>query len=402
MNGLKGKKILLAVTGSIAAYKSLILTRQIIKAGAEVRVIMTKASCSFVSPLSFATLSKNEVFTDVSSESSWNNHVELGLWADLMIIAPCTATTLAKLANGIADSMVVACYLSAKCPVFFAPAMDLDMWIHPSTTMNIEKLQSYGNHLITVGAGELASGLVGEGRMEEPEKIASILSNFIGGSKNDLKGKKVIITAGPTYEDLDPVRYIGNRSTGKMGVALAEVCAERGADVKLVLGPSKIVCSEELVEVTKVRSADQMLEAVVEDYKSADIVIFAAAVADYRPATRSEEKIKKKVGKMSIALERTPDIAATTGKMKSKSQFHVGFALETQNEEQNAKSKLERKNFDLIVLNSLRDAGAGFGHDTNKIKIFDSEGKFESFPLQSKKNTARDIIDAIVKRFIVE
>ncbi|MDA9773859.1 bifunctional phosphopantothenoylcysteine decarboxylase/phosphopantothenate--cysteine ligase CoaBC [Saprospiraceae bacterium] len=402
MNGLKGKKILLAVTGSIAAYKSLILTRQIIKAGAEVRVIMTKASCSFVSPLSFATLSKHEVFTDVSSESSWNNHVELGLWADLMIIAPCTATTLAKLANGIADSMVVACYLSAKCPVFFAPAMDLDMWIHPSTTMNIEKLQSYGNHLITVGAGELASGLVGEGRMEEPENIVSILSNFIGDLKNDLEGKRVLITAGPTYEDLDPVRYIGNRSTGKMGVALAEVCAERGAEVKLVLGPSKVVCSEQLVEVVKVRSADQMLQAVVDEYKSADIVIFAAAVADYRPVIRSEQKIKKKVGEMSIALERTPDIAATTGKMKSKNQFHVGFALETQNEEQNAKSKLKRKNFDMIVLNSLQDPGAGFGHDTNKIKIFDSDGNFESFPLQSKKNTARDIIDAIVKRFIVE
>lgn len=401
MNGLNGKKILLAVTGSIAAYKSVFLTRLLIKAGAEVRVIMTKASCGFVSPLTFATLSKHEVYTDVSSESSWNNHVELGFWADLMLIAPCTATTLAKLANGIADNMVVACYLSAKCPVFFAPAMDLDMWIHPSTKNNITKLISYGNQLITVGSGELASGLVGEGRMEEPEVIMSQLNDFFSSSTGELEGKTVIVTAGPTYEDLDPVRYIGNRSTGKMGIAIAEECVSRGAIVHLILGPSNQTYSERIHKVSRVRSAEEMKDAVVNSYASSDVCVFAAAVADYKPATQSDEKLKKKEGEMFVELSRTPDIAATVGKLKSADQIHVGFALETENEQSNALSKLERKNFDMIVLNSLKDKGAGFAHDTNKIKIFDSKGKTEEFPLQSKKKTAKDIIDTLVSRFIL-
>jgi len=401
MNGMRGKKILLAVTGSIAVYKSVFLTRQLIKAGAEVRVIMTKASSSFVTPLTFATLSKNDVYTDVSSENAWNNHVELGLWADLMLIAPCTATTLAKLANGIADNMVVACYLSAKCPVFIAPAMDLDMWIHPSTKANLSKLESFGNHLISVGNGELASGLVGEGRMEEPEAIVNILSKYLVTDNQLLKGKKVVITAGPTYEDLDPVRYIGNRSTGKMGVALAERCFELGADVTIVLGPNSLD-SVRNIDYIDVRNAEEMLLAVQEIHHEADICIFAAAVADYRPAVISKEKMKKKDGELHIELERTTDIAATVGKDKTDKQIHVGFALETQNEQANAKSKLERKNFDMIVLNSLNDKGAGFAFDTNKVRLFGENGKESSFPLQSKKKTAEDIIETMIQWFIVK
>ena len=402
MNGLRGKKILLAVTGSIAAYKSVFLTRQLIKKGAEVRVIMTKASSSFVAPLTFATLSNNDVFTDVSSESSWNNHVELGLWADAMLIAPCTATTLAKLANGIADNMVVACYLSAKCPVFFAPAMDLDMWIHPSTKANLKKLISFGNHLITVGSGELASGLIGEGRMEEPENIIDILEKFFETSQSShLKGKNVLITAGPTYEDLDPVRYIGNRSTGKMGIELAERCHELGAEVTIILGPSS-QRAKAVINCIHIRNADEMLKATQDLHSKSDICIFAAAVADYRPATFSGQKIKKKEGDMSIELERTPDIAGTLGKVKRDRQIHVGFALETEKESLNAKSKLERKNFDMIVLNSLNDKGAGFAFDTNKVRLFANTGQESEFPLQSKKKTAEDIIETMIQWFIVK
>ncbi len=399
MNGLSGKKVLLAVTGSIAAYKSVFLTRLLIKSGADVRVIMTKASCGFVSPLTFATLSKHEVFTDVSAESSWNNHVELGLWADAMIVAPCTATTLAKMANGIADNMVVACYLSAKCPVFIAPAMDLDMWKHPSTKKNLKLLQEYGNHIISVGSGELASGLIGEGRMEEPEEIVRRLDTF-WTSNQELKDKKVVITAGPTYEDLDPVRYIGNRSTGKMGIALAEECLSRGAHVHLILGPSNQSYSDRIQEVTRVRSAEEMKDAMISSHTDSDICIFAAAVADYKPAVQSDQKIKKKAGDMSLALARTIDIAATVGKVKKQNQLHIGFALETENEQSNAISKLKRKQFDLIVLNSLNDKGAGFAHDTNKIKIIDAAGDVRAFPLQSKKNTAKDIIDTVISKFI--
>ena len=397
MNSLNGKKILLAVSGSIAAYKSLFLTRLLIKKGAEVKVLMTKASCDFVSPLSFSTLSKNEVFSDVSNGASWNNHVDLGLWADIMLIAPATATTMAKLANGIADNMVVACYLSAKCPVFFAPAMDLDMWIHPSTKINLEKLISFGNHFIEVGDGELASGLSGAGRMAEPEDIVSVLSDHFS-REQDLLGKHIIITAGPTYEDLDPVRYIGNRSSGKMGIALAENCAIRGASVHLVLGPSNLrPLDHKNIKVSMVRSAEQMKSVVVEDHNNSDVCIFAAAVADYRPAMISSQKIKKKDGDLSIELERTTDIAALVGKTKT-NQIHIGFALETQNEAENAKKKLVKKNFDLIILNSLNDKGAGFAHDTNKIRIFSNEGLLQDYPLQTKKKTAQDIIDVLVSR----
>ena len=397
MNSLNGKKILLAVSGSIAAYKSLFLTRLLIKAGAEVKVIMTKASCSFVSPLSFSTLSKNDVHSDVADGNNWNNHVDLGLWADIMLIAPATATTMAKLANGIADNMVVACYLSAKCPVFFAPAMDLDMWIHPSTIINLDKLISFGNHFIKVGNGELASGLSGDGRMAEPEYIVDVLASFLS-KKQDLLGKNVLITAGPTYEDLDPVRYIGNRSSGKMGIALAEDCAIRGANVHLVLGPSVISPNDHKnIRISNVRSAEQMTAVVVDNHKNSDICIFAAAVADYRPAEISIQKIKKKDGDLSIKLERTTDIAALVGKNKTK-QIHIGFALETQNEEENAKRKLLKKNFDLIVLNSLNDIGAGFGHDTNKIRIYSIEGLIKEYPLQTKKKTAQDIIDVLISR----
>jgi phosphopantothenoylcysteine decarboxylase/phosphopantothenate--cysteine ligase len=391
----KGKKILLAVSGSIAVYKSLILTRLLIKNGAEVKVIMTPASTDFVSPLSFSTLSKNQVYSDVSSEDHWNNHVELGLWADVMIVAPVTATTMAKMVNGIADNMVIACYLSAKCPVFFAPAMDLDMWKHPSTQRNLEKLQSYGNHYIQVGKGELASGLKGEGRMAEPEEILEVLTDFLN-AKKDLLNKKAIVTAGPTYEDLDPVRYIGNRSTGKMGIAIAEALASRGAEVTLVLGPSPIKTTEEYTTV-RVRNAAQMYEAVDEAYNNCDIVVFAAAVADYKPQTIARQKIKKSDDDLSIGLERTVDIAKTIGGKKKK-QFHIGFALETENGAVNAQAKLKKKNFDLIVLNTLADKGAGFAHDTNKISIYDEAGLIQSYPLTSKKKAAINIIDTLVSR----
>lgn len=392
---LKGKKILLAVSGSIAVYKSLILTRLLIKNGAEVKVIMTPASTDFVSPLSFSTLSKNHVYSDVSSEHHWNNHVELGLWADAMIVAPVTATTMAKMAHGLADNMVLACYLSAKCPVFFAPAMDLDMWKHPSTKRNLEILDGFGNHYIEVGKGELASGLSGEGRMAEPEDICEFVSDFLNQNQ-DLLNKKAIVTAGPTYEDLDPVRYIGNRSTGKMGIAIAEALAARGANVTLVLGPSQQKISTDYKTV-RVRNADQMFHAVQEKYEQSDIVVFAAAVADYRPKEIADQKIKKSDDDLSIPLERTTDIAKTIGKQK-KNQIHVGFALETENGEVNAKAKLGKKNFDYIVLNTLADKGAGFAHDTNKISIYDKSGLIEAYPLTSKKKAARNIIDTLVKR----
>ncbi len=392
---LKGKNVLLAVSGSIAVYKSLFLTRLLVKEGAEVKIIMTPASTDFVSPLSFSTLSKHPVYSDVSSGDQWNNHVELGLWADVMLIAPATATTMAKLANGIADNMVIACYLSAKCPVFFAPAMDLDMWKHPSTKRNLETLQSYGNTFIQVGDGELASGLSGEGRMAEPEEIVSILRNYFS-TRQDLKGKKAIVTAGPTYEDLDPVRYIGNRSTGRMGIALAEELALRGAEVTLVLGPSPLKTSSEYTTV-RVRNAEQMFHEVKALHQSSDIVIFAAAVADYKPAKVAEHKIKKKEGDLAIQLERTIDIAKTLGAEK-KNQIHIGFALETTKGDKNAQVKLVKKNFDIIVLNTLADKGAGFAHDTNKITLYGENGLIQAYPLTSKKKAAQNIIDALSKK----
>lgn len=394
MRELHGKKILLGICGSIAAYKSAFLTRLLIKAGAEVQVLMTPAATEFITPLTLSTLSKRAVFTEVTSEAGWNNHVELGLWADAMIIAPLTATSLGKLAHGICDSMLAAVYLSARCPVFFAPAMDLDMWQHPATQQNVQRLQSYGNQLIPVGEGELASGLLGPGRMAEPEEIVAYVQEYFQ-QEQDFLGKKVLITAGPTYEAIDPVRFIGNRSSGKMGVALAEEFARRGALVELILGPSSLTNISSSIRVTRVESAQQMLEAAISRYANCQIGVLAAAVADYRPAEIATQKIKKRADDMNLKLEKTPDIAAQLGKQKRPDQLLIGFALETNDELANAKSKLERKNFDFIVLNSLQDAGAGFNHNTNKISIVYKNNKVQHFELKTKQAVAKDITEAV-------
>ncbi len=391
---LKGKKIILGICGSIAAYKSAFLCRLLIKAGAEVQVLMTPAASKFIGPLSLATLSTRPVYMDVSAEDSWNNHVELGLWADAMLIAPTTATTLSKLATGLADNIIVATYLSAKCPVFFAPAMDLDMWKHPTSQNNVKALQSYGNYLIPVEHGSLASGLVGDGRMAEPENILSFLNKYFS-RKLELKDKHAIVTAGPTYEPIDPVRFIGNRSTGKMGIAVAEELAAKGATVKLILGPTKERPQHPNIDCILVKTAQEMYLAAHKHFEQMDIAVLAAAVADYRPKTISDQKIKKKEGDLSINLERTNDIAASLGKIKRKDQIIVGFALETQNELEHAKRKLEKKNFDFIVLNSLNDKGAGFAHDTNKISLVYSN-KTQIFELKTKKEVAKDIVAAII------
>lgn len=396
---MEGKKILLAITGSIAAYKAAVLTRLLIKKGAEVRVIMTPAGTKFISPLTLSTLSKNKVFTDVIDQQAWNSHVELGLWADAMLVAPATATTISKMASGNCDNIVTAVYLSAKCPVFVAPAMDRDMWLHPANQGNIEKLKSYGNHIIDVESGELASGLIGEGRMAEPESIIEKLSFFFART-NDLNGKKVLITAGPTHEALDPVRFIGNRSSGKMGIALAEECADRGAKVQLILGPGTVHTNHPAVIVTRIQSGEEMYQECLKHHEHADVVIFAAAVADYRPTETQEEKIKKSGDTLQIILEKTTDIAATLGNKKSKGQIHIGFALETSQEEEFANRKLEKKNFDFIVLNSLRDKGAGFQHDTNKITIFTDDGDKAAYELKSKKEVATDIINTLVSKYL--
>lgn len=395
---MESKKIILAISGSIAAYKAAVLTRLLIKSGAELRVIMTENAKAFISPLTLSTLSKNEVFTSVIDEESWNNHVELGLWADAMIIAPATANTLAKMAHGICDNIVSAVYLSAKCPVFFAPAMDLDMWQHPSTQKNIQLLQTYGDRLIDVAEGELASGLVGKGRMAEPEEILNILEEFFN-KKKELAGKRVMITAGPSYEKIDPVRFIGNRSSGKMGVALAEVCAEKGAHVKLILGPSGLNPNHINIHCHRVESAEEMYQKAVEEHAQADICIFAAAVADYRPKQVARQKLKKSDHDLSIELERTKDIAYELGKNKQKHQLHIGFALETDNERTNASNKLKKKNFDLIVLNSLNDKGAGFQHDTNKVTLISSKEEI-AFDLKTKSEVALDIINTIIKNYV--
>ncbi len=396
MDAVRGKKILLCVTGSIAAYKTAFLTRLLVKAGAEVQIIMTPAAKAFISSLTLSTLSKNPVHSEIISEESWNNHVELGLWADAMIVAPCTATSLSKMAYGLSDNIVVATYLSAKCPVFFAPAMDLDMWKHPSTQRNLKLLQSYGNHLIPVGHGELASGLVGDGRMAEPADICSLLHNFFSKGQ-DLVGKKVMITAGPTFEPLDPVRFIGNHSSGKMGVALAEEAASRGASVHLILGPSKLSSQHPAIQTTRIQTAQEMYEASAALFDEMDVAILAAAVADYRPKVVASEKIKKKSGAFELELERTTDIAASLGKIKRKNQLLIGFALETTNEVENARGKLQRKNFDFIVLNSLKEKGAGFKHDTNKISIIFAGNKQLDFELKTKTSVAIDILNEAVK-----
>lgn len=403
MNSLKGKKIVLGITGSIAAYKSCLIIRQLIKRGAEVQVVITPAGKEFITPITLSALTSKPVISEFFSQrdGTWHSHVDLGLWADAMLIAPATASTIGKMANGIADNMLITTYLSMKAPVFIAPAMDLDMYAHPSTQRNLSTLQSYGNHIIEPGTGFLASKLEGKGRMEEPENIVSQLEHFFEAqsaptTSSDLSGKKILITAGPTYEKIDPVRFIGNYSSGKMGFALADECASRGAEVTLVCGPvsSAMLLSSPTVKRVDVESAQEMYEACHSRYPSMDAAILCAAVADYAPETVAEKKIKRTGDDMVIRLKPNPDIAASLGTVKTSSQALIGFALETDDEESNALSKLKKKNFDFIVLNSLQDKGAGFQTDTNKISIISAEGK-EDFTLKSKKEVAKDIVDKL-------
>lgn len=394
---LKDKKIILGVTGSIAAYKAAFLVRLLVKAGAEVQVLMTPAAAEFISPLTLSTLSKKAVFNSVASESGWNNHVELGLWADAFLLAPLTANTMAKLANGICDNMVAAVYLSARCPVFFAPAMDLDMWRHPATRANLQRLLSAGAHLIPVGYGELASGLTGEGRMAEPEEIVHLLADYFEKGAS-LAGIRLLITAGPTFEPIDPVRFVGNHSSGKMGIAIAEEAARRGAYVELVLGPTPLKATHPNIRTTPVQTAEEMYSAASALFPDCRAAILAAAVADYRPALVATEKIKKKSDTLTLEMVKTRDIAAELGKIKRPDQVIAGFALETQNGEVNAKEKLQKKNFDFIVLNSLRDPGAGFQYDTNKISILRRDNKILEFELKTKMEAAGDILDELQGR----
>ena len=401
---LNGKNILLGVTGGIAAYKTAFLVRLLVKKGAHVKVVMTNSAKEFVTPLTLATLSKNEVFssfTDEKDENSfkepqWNNHVELALWADFFLIAPATANTLSKMANGACDNLLLACYLSAKCPVYYAPAMDLDMYQHPSTEETFKKLESFGNIQIPAAFGELASGLVGQGRMAEPEEIVSFLENDLL-KKLPLRGKHILITAGPTYEAIDPVRFIGNHSSGKMGYAIAEAAASLGAEVVLISGPSALRLENDFVKLIRVTSAEEMYNAAHEYFDTCDVAILSAAVADYRPSEVASEKIKKKTDELTLQLTKTKDILASLGEIK-KSQFLVGFALETENEEENAKLKLKKKNLDLIVLNSLRDKGAGFQADTNKITLITKDNKVLPFPVKPKKEVAKDILEYIIEQ----
>ena len=399
---LKGKKIILGVCGSIAAYKSALLTRLLIRSGAEVRVCMTKSATTFVSPLTFSTLSKNKVITDISKNQDWNDHVEWGLWADLLLIAPATANSLAKMANGITDNFLTAVYLSARCPVMIAPAMDLDMWKHPSTLRNLKRLKEDGVNTINVEKGELASGLSGEGRLAEPENILNHLDIFFNQSKK-LSGQKVLITAGPSQEKIDPVRYISNHSTGKMGVALAEVFAREGAEVMLVHGPlSTPLPDHTSILLFPVTTAEEMMNKCSELHSKVNLAVFAAAVSDYRLKKSSEKKLKKTgADGMSMELIQNPDIASSLGQSKTPGQIHIGFALETDNEEANAKEKLHKKNFDLIVLNSLKDKGAGFGGDTNKVSLI-TQNNVQKLELKSKTETAKDIVSFAYQHFIVK
>ena len=394
---LKGKHIVLGITGGIAAYKSVTLLRLLVKAGAEVQVVITPAGKEFITPVTLAALSGKPVVSEffTANTGEWHSHVDLGLWADLMVIAPATASTIGKMANGIADNMLVTTYLSAKEHVMIAPAMDLDMMAHPSTGRNLAKLREDGVEIIEPAAGELASHLVGKGRMEEPEKIFEVIERFFMASE-DLKGKKVAITAGPTYEKLDPVRFIGNYSTGKMGISLAEECAARGAEVTLICGPVSLAVNHPNIHRIDVESACEMLEASREPFSKADIGIFTAAVADYRPQTCADSKIKREgVAEMELKLVKNPDIAATLSAEKREGQVFVGFALETDNEQENAHAKLKKKNLDAIVMNSLKDKGAGFGGDTNKVTVFRKDGTQSAFPLKSKREVAKDIIDSV-------
>ncbi len=395
---MKGKHILIGVTGGIAAYKTAYLIRDLIKRGAEVKVIMTEKAKAFITPLTLATLSKNPILVDFfdPTNGAWNSHVSLGLWADAYVIAPATANTIAKMAHGIADNLLTTTYLSARCPVFVAPAMDLDMYAHPTTQENISYLKNKGVSIIDAGSGFLASGLEGKGRMAEPEEISNFIADYFS-STQELKGKKVLITAGPTYEKIDPVRFIGNHSTGKMGYALAEECAARGADVSLVSGPVQIKAKHPNIKTISVTSAEEMYNAANNEFDSADITILCAAVADFRPETQADEKIKREKDDLVIRLKPTKDIAASLGARKCNDQIMVGFALETNNEAENALGKLKRKNLDFIVLNSLKDANACFGYDTNKITIIEKNGDTKAFELKSKTEVAKDIIDNICK-----
>ena len=395
---LKGKNVVLAVTGSIAAYKSALIVRLLAKQGALVKVVMTKSAIDFITPLTLSTLSNNPVFSDFTSskdKGTWNNHVDLGLWADYMVVAPATANTLSKMATGEVDNFMMAVYLSAKCPVYITPAMDLDMYKHPSTKDNISKLESFGNTIIYPESGELASGLEGEGRLAEPEHILSFLSNDIK-SKKPLFGKRFLISAGPTHEPLDPVRFLGNRSTGRMGYALAQRAFELGADVTLVSGPVSLELPNAGIKRIMITSAEDMFGAMTEHYDSVDVVIMAAAVADYTPMEVSDIKIKKAEDDLKIPLKRTKDILAYLGENK-KSQTLVGFALETNNEVENAKKKITKKKLDFIVLNSLKDKGAGFAHNTNKISIIGKDNNVIDFELKSKLEVADDILQHLIK-----
>ncbi len=396
---LKGKKIVLGITGSIAAYKSCLIIRELVKRGAEVQVVITPAGKEFITPITLSALTQKPVISEFFSQrdGTWHSHVALGLWADAMLIAPCTASTLGKMATGVADNMLITTYLSMKAPVFIAPAMDLDMYAHPTTQQNLDRLRSFGNHIIEPGTGFLASGLEGKGRMEDPEKIVAVLDDFF--EKKDLLGKRIMITAGPTYEKIDPVRFIGNYSSGKMGIALAEECARRGADVTLILGPVQAQISNlrSQISIQKVESCLQMRDAAVEAFPNSDAAILCAAVADFRPAEVAEQKIKRVGDDLDIHLVPNPDIAAQLGQMKREGQVLVGFALETNDEQQNAEKKLAKKNLDFIVLNSLRNEGTCFRSDENQIAVISSSGRVD-YEKKSKKQVAADIIDELSKR----
>ncbi len=397
---LKGKNILLGITGGIAAYKAAILVRLLVKEGAQVKVVMTRLAKEFITPLTLATLSKNPILVEFfdPENGQWNSHVDIGLWSDLYVIAPVTANSMGKMAHGIADNLLLTTYLSARCPVMLAPTMDLDMYQHPANLKNIEILRSYGNIIVEPESGELASGLVGKGRMAEPEAITERIIEFFS-SKKKLKSKKILVTAGPTFEPIDPVRFIGNYSSGKMGYAIAEKLADQGAEVFLVTGPTHLEVSNPLIKKIKVQTAQEMYDAAVTNFSDCDGAIMSAAVADFKPAHQYDEKVKSGKNDMQIVLEPNKDIAAELGKIKKENQILIGFALETNNELENAKKKIQNKNLDFIVLNSLKEKGAGFGHDTNKISIIDNSDNIINFELKSKQDVAVDIVNELIKRF---
>ncbi len=398
---LKGKKIVLGVTGSIAAYKSAHLVRLLVKQDAQVRVVMTAAAEGFISPLTLSTLSGTRVQSELVREEVWNNHVRLGRWADLLLIAPASANTLSKMAAGVCDNLLTAVFLSSSCPVVFAPAMDEDMWLHSAVQSNVRLLGSRGNYILPVGEGELASGLVGEGRMAEPEEILEWLEHYFSAAGRPLEGRTALVTAGPTHEPLDPVRFLGNRSSGRMGISVAEALVSAGATVRLVLGPTHLGTRAPGIAVTRVETAKEMRDACMENAANTDILVMAAAVADYRPGSVSPEKIRKSSGPLRLELEKTPDILAEMGREKRPGQILVGFSLETDHETDNALRKLREKNLDLIVLNSLKEAGAGFGGTTNKVTIFGKEGSETRYPLKSKSAVAADIVKAIIDLYHV-